>query len=122
MKILQGLDKEKFTEAFLKAYLQDGFTAMTKREMRITIQRGVFAQGSFVTSRSSVTGDARARREKTTLDRYPPGSLFPCGRKLLWSGKPRWVVISPRVHSPPGEWTALIHTPNVRRTHSNLDR
>jgi hypothetical protein len=39
MKILQGLDKEKFTEAFLKAYLQDGFTAMTKREIDLLVLR-----------------------------------------------------------------------------------
>lgn len=39
MKILEGLDKEKFTEEFLKAYLQDGFTAMTKREIDLLILR-----------------------------------------------------------------------------------
>lgn len=39
MKILDGLDKEKFTEEFLKAYLQDGFTAMTKREIDLLILR-----------------------------------------------------------------------------------
>jgi hypothetical protein len=42
----------------------------------ITIQRGFAATGSFATSRSSVPGHARARHEKTTLDRYS-GSLFP---------------------------------------------
>jgi len=39
MKILEKLDKEKFTEQFLKAYLQDGFTAMTKREIDLLILR-----------------------------------------------------------------------------------
>jgi len=39
MKILEKLDKEKFTEEFLKAYLQDGFTAMTKREIDLLILR-----------------------------------------------------------------------------------
>lgn len=39
MKILEGLDKTKFAEEFLKAYLQDGFTAMTKREIDLLILR-----------------------------------------------------------------------------------
>ena len=39
MKILEGLDKEKFTEEFLQVYLQDGFTAMTKREIDLLILR-----------------------------------------------------------------------------------
>ncbi len=59
MKILQGPDKEKFNESFLKAYLQDEFTAMTKREIDhpvlrllvdhrvITILRGFFSHGFF---------------------------------------------------------------------------
>lgn len=33
MKILEDLDRNKFAEEFLEAYLQDGFTAMTKREI-----------------------------------------------------------------------------------------
>lgn len=39
MKILEGLDAAKFTEEFLKAYLQDGFTAMSKREVDLLILR-----------------------------------------------------------------------------------
>jgi antitoxin (DNA-binding transcriptional repressor) of toxin-antitoxin stability system len=52
--------------------IQRGFAATNG----ITIQRGFAATGSFATSRSSVPGHARARHEKTTLDRYS-GSLFP---------------------------------------------
>ena len=39
MKILEGLDKAKFTEEFLTAYLQDGFAAMTKREIDLLVLR-----------------------------------------------------------------------------------
>lgn len=33
MKILEDLDRNKFAQDFLEAYLEDGFTAMTKREI-----------------------------------------------------------------------------------------
>ena len=39
MKILEGLDQKKFTEEFLQAYLQNGFTAMTKREVDLLVLR-----------------------------------------------------------------------------------
>ncbi|MFN9956150.1 MAG: type II toxin-antitoxin system Phd/YefM family antitoxin, partial [bacterium] len=43
----------------------------------ITIQRGFAATGSFATSRSSAPGHARARHEKTTLDRYSRWIVIP---------------------------------------------
>jgi hypothetical protein len=39
MKILEGLDKAAFTDAFLTAYLQDGFAAMSKREIDLLVLR-----------------------------------------------------------------------------------
>ena len=39
MKNLTGLDKTKFTEEFLEAYLKDGFAAMTKREIDLLVLR-----------------------------------------------------------------------------------
>lgn len=39
MRILEGLDKAAFTDAFLTAYLQDGFTSMSKREIDLLVLR-----------------------------------------------------------------------------------
>ena len=60
---------------------------------RITIQRSFLAV-TFATSRPSVPGRARARRENTTLDRHFPtgspfpyaGSPFPLDRHFLGDG------------------------------------
>lgn len=39
MNILSDLDKKTFSEEFLKAYLENGFTAMTKREIDLLVLR-----------------------------------------------------------------------------------
>lgn len=39
MNILTGLNKEKFSEEFLNAFLENGFTSMTKREIDLLVLR-----------------------------------------------------------------------------------
>ena len=67
----------------------------------ITIQRGFAATGSFATSRSSVPGHARARHEKTTLDRYS-GIVIP-----------KW---NPTSYAREGDGTLLRSHHRARRT------